>query len=203
MPTLDYYNENAASLVKKYESAKVQKLQELLLSCFRPGSRLLELGCGSGRDASFMAEKGFRVTAVDGSDQMIKAARIQHPSLKESLHTVMVPKGLSKMGEFDGIYSIAFLMHLSRKDIETTLKKANQMIRNKGKLFFSVPFKRQDVNAGEFDEKGRLFTTMTDSQWFDLSEKAGFEIEDFQVTEDGLGRKGTAWLNCLAIKKYA
>jgi len=42
---------------------------------FRPGSTLLEIGCGSGADAVFFAESGCRVAALDISDRMVAATQ--------------------------------------------------------------------------------------------------------------------------------
>lgn len=46
-----------------------------LLELFLPNRRLLELNCGTGEDAAFLAARGFHVTATDGSPAMIDEAR--------------------------------------------------------------------------------------------------------------------------------
>ncbi len=46
-----------------------------IATAFLPGSTLLEIGCGSGADAAFLAARGFRVAALDISDEMVEAAR--------------------------------------------------------------------------------------------------------------------------------
>jgi ubiquinone/menaquinone biosynthesis C-methylase UbiE len=43
-------------------------------TAFRPGDRVLELGCGTGVDACFLADRGVKVVACDNSPQMIKVA---------------------------------------------------------------------------------------------------------------------------------
>lgn len=50
-----------------------------LARTFRSGDRVLEIGCGTGIDACFLAERGVEVTACDSSSQMIAVAtrRIQ------------------------------------------------------------------------------------------------------------------------------
>ena len=55
--TISYYEENAKSLISRYESADINEVQELLLQTFYKNSKLFEIGCGSGRDASFMTKK--------------------------------------------------------------------------------------------------------------------------------------------------
>lgn len=46
-----------------------------LLGTYPPGSALIEIGCGTGADAVFMAEHGCRVAALDISDRMVDRAR--------------------------------------------------------------------------------------------------------------------------------
>src|SRR5438128_11140539 len=48
---------------------------EAALKVFRPGNRILELGCGTGRDAVALAQRGIRVDATDVSPAMIAATR--------------------------------------------------------------------------------------------------------------------------------
>jgi len=44
-------------------------------TAFRSGDRILDLGCGTGEDAIWLAEQGIEVTAVDISREMLEAAR--------------------------------------------------------------------------------------------------------------------------------
>lgn len=43
-------------------------------ACCQPGERVLELTCGTGEDAVWLAQKGLWVTATDGSPQMLETA---------------------------------------------------------------------------------------------------------------------------------
>jgi cyclopropane fatty-acyl-phospholipid synthase-like methyltransferase len=198
---MDYYKKNAHDLTRCYESADVKKMQALLLSCFDPGAKLLEIGCGSGRDAAFMMAQGFDVTGVDGAFEMIASALKRHPELSGRLHTVHLPGGLSRFSDsFDGIFSIATLMHLSRSAIDEVFKRAGLLINQHGRFFFSVPCRRNDVDRDGFDEKGRRFTALSVEDWVLICRNSGFEVITSQITWDGLGRKGIVWLNCLAEK---
>ena len=50
-------------------------VQDRLLQHFQAGNPVLELGCGTGEDALFLAQRGVRVTATDSSEAMLAAAR--------------------------------------------------------------------------------------------------------------------------------
>ncbi|MFO7748581.1 MAG: class I SAM-dependent methyltransferase [Desulfobacteraceae bacterium] len=197
--TIEYYTTHWHALVPRYESADVSDLHRLLLSGFSPGSRILELGCGSGRDAAFMLVKGFDITAADGVQEMIDAARHCHPELSGRLCRISLPKDLDFLfGPFDGVYSIATLMHLARPAIQDVFFRIKDILNPKGRLFFSVPLKRHDVKDDEFDIKGRRFTGMTMPDWAEICRKTGFDVIETSTAEDGLGRPEICWLNCLA-----
>jgi cyclopropane fatty-acyl-phospholipid synthase-like methyltransferase len=198
--TIKYYTTHVKDLVRRYESADVKDLHTLLTDSFPPGARLLELGCGSGRDAAFMLENGFDVTASDGVQEMIDAAAACHPALAGRLCRICLPRDLTPaLGPFDGIYAVATLMHLTRPDIQEVFARVRRMLVPDGRLFFSVPFQRDDVTDDEFDANGRRFTPLTHAGWTGLCREAGFEILTSTPTSDGLGRKTFAWLNCLAV----
>src|SRR5262245_9081544 len=44
---------------------------------FQPQQHILELGCGTGEDATHFAKRGMRVTATDASNAMVEAARLK------------------------------------------------------------------------------------------------------------------------------
>lgn len=82
-----------------------------LLSVFPAGAHVLELNCGTGQDALFMAHAGMRVTACDASSRMIEQARqrIAGERLKTSLEFVTLPieemHELPETSKFDGLFS--------------------------------------------------------------------------------------------------
>jgi SAM-dependent methyltransferase len=73
--TLNAYDARASDFAGRYAAADVLPLHRLLLAHLPPGGRLLEIGCGAGRDAVFLAEHGFDVVAADASAAMLDQAR--------------------------------------------------------------------------------------------------------------------------------
>lgn len=82
-----------------------------LLSVFRPGGHILELNCGTGVDALFMASAGLRVTACDASSRMIEIARkrMADANISQSVEFLALPtEELHRVpveGSFDGLFS--------------------------------------------------------------------------------------------------
>ena len=85
---------------------------DALVKSFRPGSRILDLGCGTGVDACFLAERGMNVIACDKSVQMLRVAGRRIAGLPHTAGSVqlrLLPAEelsiLSIDGRFDGAYS--------------------------------------------------------------------------------------------------
>ncbi len=195
--TLSYYENNAKYLSQRYESAKVDNIHSLLLNTFPSKSYLLEIGCGSGRDAAFMHRKGYDVLAIDGSGEMIAEAKRCHPELAGSLEMVKIPEHLHfDPSSFDGVYSIATLMHLDKSAIDQTIKRVAMILKMGSKFLFSVSVQRDDLDDQGKDEKGRHFTTMSELEWVKCCEKYGLQFEHLEITDDGLERDGIVWLTC-------
>jgi len=193
--TLSYYESNAKELSKRYESAKMDNIHTLLKSTFPANSSLLEIGCGSGRDASFMYQNGYDVLAIDGSREMIAEARVCHPELDERLEVIKIPDELNfEPSSFDGVYSIATLMHLEKEAIDHTIEKITSILKPGGKFFFSVSIQRDDIDDQGKDEKGRHFTTMSADEWIACCEKYGLILEYSETANDGLGRNEVKWV---------
>jgi ubiquinone/menaquinone biosynthesis C-methylase UbiE len=51
------------------------RVWQVLERYFSPGDHVLELACGTGEDACWLAEWGIRVTATDGSAEMVETTR--------------------------------------------------------------------------------------------------------------------------------
>ena len=74
-PTIDYYEKHAADLSGLYANADVSDLWELLAQALPKPGRVLEIGCGSGREACWLASHGWTVTATDASEAMLAEAK--------------------------------------------------------------------------------------------------------------------------------
>ncbi len=199
--TLNYYSANAPLLTERYELANVQEIQNLLLKTFSKKSKLLEIGCGSGRDAFFMLSNGYNIIAVDGSENMITESKKIHPELSNNLFHRTLPNNLNFDIKFNGIYSIATLMHLEENDIKKTIYNIFNLLNDGGKFLMSVSLSRNDVNENGFDEKGRFFLILEQEEWLNMCKDVGFKILETKVNNDSLNRDGIIWLILILEKQ--
>jgi len=105
----DRYDESfTSSLIGEAQRAAVWRT---LAKTFRPGNHILEIGCGTGVDACFLAERGIRVAACDSSPQMIDVAmrKIQERGLAQLVRPfVMRAEDIAALPAdelFDGVFS--------------------------------------------------------------------------------------------------
>lgn len=111
-----YYEERSEILLRKYEQVSFEAVHADLLPLIgeRTGSAL-DVGCGSGRDAAWLARHGWRVIAVDPSIAMLEGAKRIHRSLRIRWIKDGLPK-LEKVASlgvtFDLVLLSAVWMHV-------------------------------------------------------------------------------------------
>jgi len=105
------------------------------LRSFRRGDRILELGCGTGRDAVAMAGAGIRVVATDVSQQMIQATalRAQHEGLEDLVTVRKLPaaEAAQRGAPFDGVYSNGAVLNLE-PDLDSVARGLGETVRPGG-----------------------------------------------------------------------
>ncbi|MBN2016341.1 class I SAM-dependent methyltransferase [Candidatus Dojkabacteria bacterium] len=103
---------------------------------------ILDLGCGSGRHAIFLAQEGFKVTGIDFSKEAISLAKkwAKNYKLKIKFETGNIHKELKyKDGSFDGILAIDSIHYDTRDSLEFTLKESKRVLKQGGLAFITLP----------------------------------------------------------------
>src|SRR5438309_2129152 len=116
MSAIPYYEQHATQLLTQYESLLFEDVHADLIPILpAPGATLLDIGAGSGRDAAWLASRGYDVVAVEPSEAMLAHARAKHPSsriqwLSDSLPDMAKVRRLGL--NFDLILLSAVWMHI-------------------------------------------------------------------------------------------
>ena len=199
--TLNYYEKNSAELCRRYETADVSRVQKLLGRIFAGRNRLLETGSGSCRDAVYMMQKGFDVTAIDGSIKINREALTYHPEMAGKIITHNLTHPLPfKDKIFDGAYSLATLMHFNDENLNIILSEHHRVLKKDSPLVISVPLERDDLDTGGRDEQGRFFNIRNAGFWDDIMTDNGFSVKETLESVDGLGREGVRWLTLVGVR---
>jgi ubiquinone/menaquinone biosynthesis C-methylase UbiE len=120
-----------------------EEMWRCLDATFSPGSRLIDLGCGTGLDAVRMAQLGHDVTATDWSPQMVQRTndRAARERLTERVRAVVVGahelQGLNDAGGYDGAYSNLGPLNCVPQ-IADVARECARLVRPGGALVFTV-----------------------------------------------------------------
>jgi SAM-dependent methyltransferase len=195
--TIAYYAQNASDALRRYESVN-SSLLPVIESGFAKGGKILDIGCGSGRDLAAMVKMGYDCYGVDPTDQFVKAAQSIHPELKDriiigGLPALSPPFG----GEFDAILCSAVLMHIDRQQLLPSALSIKECLKTGGKLLYSVPSKRLDVGAGQRDSNGRLFVPNQSDRLKSIFEQLGLTLLLETDNLDSMGRSEVEWVSSM------
>jgi len=99
----------------------------------QPGCDVLEIGCGTGKLAALMTERGAHVTGIDISDGMLAVARSNAPAA-EFIHMTATEIGRLGPNRFDRIVATLCFSELSKDELDCVLRAANDALKPGGKL---------------------------------------------------------------------
>lgn len=186
---LRYYKKHAHEFSKKTENLDLDNIRQLFIHHLSPGARILDLGCGSGRDSVAFLSAGYKVTAIDASPAMV------HLALKLGIKArVMKFDEMRFKSEFDGIWACASLLHVPKKEISSVLIRCEKALKPGGIFFITL----KEGTGERIAEDERFFSYYKLEEFMTLLSKVGewSKIEG-QREELELTRP---WLNVLARK---
>ena len=193
MTTIDYYNQNAETFVQGTLHADMHEHYDRFLPYLSDQARILDLGCGSGRDTLYFLKQGYSVVPVDGSAEVCKEAeRILGFDVR-----CLRFEDLDYHNEFDGIWACASLLHVPKSDIMTVMNKVAEALKPNGVLYASFKY-----GSGEGIKGERFFNYYKEDFIDSVIPDAGFICKEFWVSNDVRpDRQEEKWLNLIAIKK--
>lgn len=152
---LDYYVINALAFFESTFQVDMEILYQPFLRYLPDHAFILDLGCGSGRDALAFKNKGYQVAATDYSKEMVdKASELAGIDVRfESFYE------LSELNQYDGIWACASLLHCERKRLHEVLEKILKALKVNGICYMSFKY-----GEGDRYKDGRQFTDMDESQ---------------------------------------
>ena len=192
MSTSQYYSDNAEEFYKSTVNADMSATYDRFLKYIPHGSKILDFGCGSGRDSKAFIGMGYQVEAVDGSEELCRLAS----ELLGMKVKCMDFKELNKLSEYNAIWACASLLHVPSRELPQLLGKMKDSINENGVMYIS--FKYGDYEGWR---NGRFFVDMT-SEGFSkiLSKVDGVYLLEEWYSEDVRNENNTKWYNVIVGK---
>jgi SAM-dependent methyltransferase len=191
--TLKYYQDNAQTFFDGTVNVDMSSLYETFTRHLAPGARVLDAGCGSGRDAKAFMEMGYQVEAFDASSAMVEMAE-EHTGLPVRLMTF---SDVDWKEEFDGIWCCASLLHVPAAELPGVMQKLTGALKPGGVWYLSFKY-----GEGEREMDGRWFTDMDEVGLQRMLEAVlKIEIKSLWTTQDKRPGRGEVWLNGVLQKK--
>lgn len=189
--TAKYYDEHSEDFYNATVDVDMSDLYSEFLQAIPVGSRILDLGCGSGRDTKNFSDKGYEVHAIDASSEMVRLA-----SLKSGVEVVQTTFDCySPSLTFDGIWACASLLHVAPKNLPELFTKVSKWLKPTGILFVSFKY-GNDVRY----ENGRTFTDVNEEGLKLYLTESGLVVKKNWTTEDKRPQKTSKWLNAIITK---
>jgi len=189
--TLTHYNQHADSFWNGTKDHDVSQNRDALLQHIggKP-SRILDFGCGPGRDLKVFGDLGHEAIGLEGAERFVQLARdysgceVWH---QDFLH-LQLPREY-----FDGIFANAALFHVPSQELPRILKELWATLKPSGVLFSSNP--RGDNEEGWSGERYGVYYNL--ELWRELVTAAGFDEITHYYRPPGLPRAQQPWLASL------
>jgi SAM-dependent methyltransferase len=152
--------------------------------------RILDLGCGPGRDLKTFLELGHVPVGLDGVREFVEMARAYSGAevWEQDMLRLALPAAC-----FDGIYANASLFHVPRAELPRVLGELRAALKPRGVLFASNP--RGNDEEGWRGERGdRYGVVYRWETWRTYLQNAGFTELEHYYRPTGLPREQQPWL---------
>lgn len=165
-----------------------QNIQALLAAIAgTPPYRILDLGCGPGRDLVNFRDLGHSVVGLDGCPEFVAMARAVSGCeiLQQDMLNMTLPPAT-----FDGVFANAVLFHLPSQALPAALDQLHAALKPGGMLLASNPRGQDEEGFGD----GRYACFYNFETWCRLVSNSGLTLVDHYYRPSGKPRHQQPWL---------
>jgi len=186
--TIEFYNKNASSYAESTINLDISEQQLAFVNQLPLAGKILDAGCGSGRDLAAFKNLGFEAVGIDASKELVEIAK---NNSKANVYEKTFDQ-IDWKNEFDGVWCMASLLHLNRTELKEALFNISAALKPNGKLYAS--FKSGEGES--YDNKGRFFSYHSIKDLKDIFDEIKvFGNVNFSYGKDTMGRDDTQWIN--------
>lgn len=188
--TIAYYNGNGEKYAESTVSSFVTSSLKEFLSLVREKGRILDCGCGSGRDAKYFLSLGYETDMIDASENMCRIAS-GYTGRKAVCMDYM---DLNSDTLYSGIWASASLLHEKRENLKSVFRVLSSALEDDGILYCSFRYGSGDRREGE-----RWYTDMNEERIGDVLPSSLHIVKSWQ-SDDVRPSFSYRWLNVLLRK---
>ena len=179
----DAYNKCAENYSSDRDQFKNKKYLDVLSGYLKPKSKILDIGCGSGKPIDeYLVTKGYEVIGIDISEKQIEMA------LKNVPQATYLVKDMSELdfieNSFDTVVSFYAIFHIPREEHLELFKKIHKVLKKDG-LFLTTLGYEDWVGSEKFHGATMHWSHYGKDKNLELVKEAGFEIVKAEVDESG------------------
>jgi SAM-dependent methyltransferase len=192
--TICYYDANAEAYANKTILLDLTDIHTEFKRVV-PSGRILDAGCGAGRDTRFFIENGYVVIAFDASIEMVRKCQ-EYP------HAYCIQRSFAEITfkeEFDGVWACASLLHLKRNQAKLAMTRLTSSLKPGGVMFVSLK-----VGQGNHWDNGRYFEYYNDEtvhSLFDHDARLELTKSWHSTTRDLFTGGEVEWLNVFLSRR--
>jgi ubiquinone/menaquinone biosynthesis C-methylase UbiE len=192
-PTIQTYDDMAAEFAQKTWNIRLERALDSFARYLIPAARVLDLGCGPGRDIELLRARGARVVGADLSLGMLREARARVGGTLVCGDMCALP---CASASFDGVWLCAALLHLPREDAPRALAEVRRILHATRPLYVAV---QQGEGERWVETRGaRLFVYYQPDELAAIVRAAGFDVQESWVNQDET-RTQIKWINLVAL----
>ena len=158
-------------------------------SAHLPGARVVDAGCGSGRDTKAMRAMGLEVYAYDGAPQIVAQARVNLGDESVQHHPHSQISELLVANQYSGVWACASLIFLNDDELKAALADFHAVLSPGGVLYMS--FKE----GSDWNEESRHIPFACE-EWLSEIAPSYSLVEKWRSESDALGRSNS-WVSIL------
>ncbi|MBZ1345537.1 MAG: methyltransferase domain-containing protein [Candidatus Nealsonbacteria bacterium] len=194
--TIKTYEELAEDYYKThFDINEIKNIADFFIQNLK-GQKILDIGCGPGRDAKYFSEHDLEVTGIDLTSNFVKMASQNVPNAKfiqMDMRNLDFPENT-----FDGIWACASFLHIPKEDAKNTLLGFKKILKPAGLIYISVKAGTEEkfVQKEEYKGRTKFFAFYTEDELKNLIESCNFKILKVIIDK----KKDNIWINVFATK---
>ncbi len=187
--------EKYASIYAEHTSRKILQFQLNKFISYLKGKKVLDIGCGAGRDVEYFIEEGLDAKGIDICKALIEEAE---KNVCKDCFIEMDMLKLSFKEKFDGVWMMASFADIMKKDAPKFLKRCNDVLNDLGVIYIAVKEGEGEkiLHKERYGNLPRFYAFYKQLELEGLLREAGFTIISSEVADD----EGVRWVEIFARK---